>query len=167
MAAYAELLAELRAIVRASAERHAGRVVDARADECFLVFADAADAVAAAQDIQRRMRDAVWPDGVAPQLRIGLHTGTPDLTPDGYVGIDVHRAARVMSAAHGGQILASGVTETAVTGRLPHGVAMSPLGSFSLKGIAEPEQLCQVVGPGPRIELPPRVPAAVTPAGLP
>jgi class 3 adenylate cyclase len=103
------------------------------------------------------MHEMTWPAGAAPLLRIGLHRGTPDLTPDGYVGIDVHRAARVMSAANGGQILASSTMGRSVVDRLPDGVTAEPLGSFSLKGIAGPEVLYRIDRPGPRNETPPRV----------
>jgi class 3 adenylate cyclase len=155
--AYVDILAGLRRTVREAADANGGRVVDARADECFLAFADPLRAVTAAVEIQRRMHEMTWPAGAAPRLRIGLHRGTPDLTPDGYVGIDVHRAARVMSAANGGQILASSTIGRSVVDRLPDGVTAEPLGSFSLKGIAGPEVLYRIDPPGPRNETPPRV----------
>jgi class 3 adenylate cyclase len=155
-AAYAEVLAELRRTVREAADGRAGRVVDARADECFLAFGDPALAVAAAVEIQRRMREATWPNGEMPRLRIGLHLGRPDVTPDGYVGIDVHRAARVMSSANGGQILASGTLGPVVAGHLPDGVSVVLLGDFILKGISEPETLYRIVDRGPAVETPPR-----------
>jgi class 3 adenylate cyclase len=154
--AYVDVLVELRRTVRETADRYMGRVVDARADECFLAFGDPVAAVAAALEIQRRLATAVWPAGAAPLLRVGLHRGTPSLTLDGYVGIDVHRAARVMSAANGGQILASGALARAVIDRLPAGATVIPLGSFTLKGIAEPEDLYQIAGRGPARDAPPR-----------
>ena len=163
--AYVEVLAELRRTVREAADRHAGRVVDARADECFLAFADPTRAVGAAIEIQRRLRETTWPRGETPRLRIGLHRGTPDLTLDGYVGIDVHRAARVMSAANGGQILASTPLASAVADRLPDGVSMMPLGAFVLKGIAGPESLYRIDGPGPVVESPARATPATGEAG--
>ena len=161
-AAYAEVLAELRRTVREAADHHEGRVVDARADECFLAFADPPRAVAAAVEIQRRLREATWPNGETPRLRIGLHLGTPDMTPDGYVGIDVHRAARVMSAANGDQILASGPLGRAAAGHLPDGVSVVLLGDFILKGISEPETLYRIADRGPVVETPPRAEPADT-----
>ncbi|MEK6190775.1 MAG: adenylate/guanylate cyclase domain-containing protein [Chloroflexota bacterium] len=143
--AYIDVLAELRRIVREVTDRFGGRVVDARADECFLAFADPSQAMVAAGEIQRRLGDAIWPAGAAPRMRIGLHCGTPDLTADGYVGIDVHRAARVMATAQGGQIVASATVATAVGERVPQGVNLVPLGYVSLKGISEPEFLYRVV----------------------
>ena len=164
--AYTEVLAELRRTVRETADAHGGRVVDARADECFLAFTDPVDAVAAAVEIQRRMREGGWPAGATPRLRIGLHLGSPELTRDGYVGIDVHVAARVMSAANGGQIFGSAALATAVVDRLPDGLAVQELGSFVLKGIAGPESLYRIDAPGPRDEKLSRVgSAAVTDRG--
>ena len=78
-------------------------------------------------------------------MRIGLHHGTPELTPDGYVGMDVHLAARVMANAEGGQIVASSAMVTGVGGHLPDGVSAVPLGYVNLKGIAEPEFLYRIV----------------------
>jgi class 3 adenylate cyclase len=146
--AYIDVLAELRRIVREVTDRSAGRVVDARADECFLAFAAPAQAVTAAVAIQRRLADASWPSGAEPRMRIGLHRGTPELTSDGYVGLDVHRAARVMAIATGGQIVASAAVATALGDQLPEGVTLLPLGYVSLKGIAEPEFLYRVAGGG-------------------
>ena len=80
-------------------------------------------------------------------MRIGLHLGTPELTADGYVGMDVHLAARVMATAEGGQIVASAPVVTAI-GHLPEGVTAVPLGYVSLKGIAEPEFLYRIAGGG-------------------
>jgi len=142
--AYIDVLAELRRIVREVTDRFAGRVVDARADECFLAFAAPIQAVTAAVEIQRRLGDASWPSGAEPRMRIGLHRGTPDLTSDGYVGLDVHRAARVMATAQGGQIVASAAVATAIGDQLLEGVTLLPLGYVSLKGIAEPEFLYRV-----------------------
>ena len=164
--AYTEVLAELRRTVRETADAHGGRVVDARADECFLAFTDPVDAVAAAVEIQRRMREGGWPAGATPRLQIGLHLGRPELTRDGYVGIDVHVAARVMSAANGGQIFGSAALATAVVDRLPDGLAVQELGSFVLKGIAGPESLYGIDTPGPRDREAARVgSAAVTDRG--
>ena len=146
--AYIDVLAELRRIVREVTDRFAGRVVDARADECFLAFAAPRHALDAAIEIQRRLGLASWPSGAEPRMRIGLHLGTPELTSDGYVGLDVHRAARVMATGQGGQIVASAAVATAIADQLPPGVTLLPLGYVSLKGIAEPEFLYRVAGGG-------------------
>lgn len=158
--AYGQLLSEVRRNIREAADRFAGVVVDARADECFLAFPVALQAVEAAADIQRRLREGTWPPGVAPRLRIGLHLGTPQLTADGYVGLDVHHAARVMSAANGEQILTSASLATAIRGQLPEGLGLLELGWFRLKGIPEPEFLYRVLGPGLASTVPPRASTA-------
>ncbi|MGH2483298.1 MAG: adenylate/guanylate cyclase domain-containing protein, partial [Candidatus Limnocylindria bacterium] len=145
--AYVAILEQLRRIVREAAERGRGRVVDMRADECFVAFADPASAVRTAVDIQQRLGAASWSTATPPRMRIGLHLGTPELTADGYVGMDVHLAARVMATADGGQIVASAAVVTAI-GHLPEGVTAVPLGYVSLKGIAEPEFLYRVAGGG-------------------
>ena len=72
--------------------------------------ARATNAVAAAAAIQRVLTERAWPEGISIRVRIGLHTGEPKLTADGYIGMDVHHAARIMSAGHGGQILLSPTT---------------------------------------------------------
>ena len=158
--AYGQMLGEVRRIIRGAAERFGGHVVDVRADECFLAFASPSAAVECAVDIQRRLREAIWPAGGIPRLRIGLHFGTPELTADGYVGLDVHRAARVMSAGNGDQVLTSATVAMAVRGRLPEGLALLELGWFSLKGILEPEFLYRVTGPGLASATPPRAASA-------
>ncbi|MEP7040088.1 MAG: adenylate/guanylate cyclase domain-containing protein [Chloroflexota bacterium] len=158
--AYVDVLVELRRIIREAADRHGGRVVDARADECFLVFADPPTSVPAAIEIQRRLAEARWPDGVQPHLRIGLHVGTPNLTADGYVGLDVHLAARVMSAANGEQIVASGPVADSAADHLPLGTTFLPLGSFRLRGIPEPVDLYRISAPGLERDTPPRAEAA-------
>lgn len=142
--AYIGILEQLRRIVREAADRGGGRVVDMRADECFLAFPDPASSMRTAVDIQQRLGAASWSAG-KPRMRIGLHHGTPELTPDGYVGLDVHLAARVMATADGGQIVASAAMVTAVGGHMPDGVSAVPLGYVNLKGIAEPEFLYRIV----------------------
>jgi len=157
---YGALLTEVRRNFREAADHFGGVVVDARADECFLAFPLPSEAVEAAVDIQRRLRDGTWPTGMTPRLRVGLHLGTPELTADGYVGLDVHRAARVMSAANGEQILTSGSLANAVKSKLPNGVGLLALGWFSLKGIPEPEFLYRVTGPGLTSQAAPRAQGA-------
>jgi class 3 adenylate cyclase len=139
---YADVLIELRRMATEAAERLGGRLVDAHGDEIFLVFTSPDAAVAAAMDIQDRLARADWPEGMRPRLRIGLHTGRPERSASGYVGLDVHRAARVMSAAHGGQIVASAAVMDAA-GTLPD-ASVRPLGRFALPGLPEPLALVQI-----------------------
>src|ERR1044072_803556 len=101
---YAELLAEHRRILRDAFARYGGVEVDTQGDAFFVAFARASDAIAAASDGQAALRGG--PVGV----RMGLPTGEPVVTEEGYVGIDVHRAARIAAAGHGGQVLLSQAT---------------------------------------------------------
>jgi class 3 adenylate cyclase len=107
-AGYAELLAEHRRVLRDAFARHAGVEVDTQGDAFFVAFQRAGDAVAAAQEIQRA--------GGTIRVRIGIHTGKPTLSSEGYVGMDVHRAPRMCAAAHGGQVVLSQVTRKGLDG---------------------------------------------------
>ncbi|HEX9736462.1 MAG TPA: adenylate/guanylate cyclase domain-containing protein, partial [Thermoanaerobaculia bacterium] len=99
---YGELLAEHRRAIRQAFGRHDGHEIDTQGDAFFYAFASAADALAAAGEAQQHLA------GGRMRVRVGLHTGHPLLTSDGYVGLDVHRAARIAAAGHGGQVLVSG-----------------------------------------------------------
>jgi class 3 adenylate cyclase len=101
---YADVLAEHRRVLREAFSRHGGVEVDTQGDAFFVAFARAGDAVAAAGEAQ----DALATGPV--RVRIGVHTGEPVVTEEGYVGTDVHRAARIMGAGHGGQVLLSETT---------------------------------------------------------
>src|SRR5919198_3515224 len=102
---YEEALADHRRLLRAAFSEHGGCEVDTQGDAFFYAFERAHDAVAAAVAAQRALAAHAWPDGIPLRVRIGIHTGEPSTTGEGYVGIDVHRVARVMSAGHGGQVL--------------------------------------------------------------
>jgi class 3 adenylate cyclase len=134
---YARLLTESRKRLKDAVRSSGGQVVDMRADEMFAVFKRAPDALAAAIVIQRQAPPPV-------RIRVGLHTGRPTLTETGYVGIAVHMAARVCSAAHGGQIVVSRFTREAVADPPPSGVGFRDLGQHRLRGLSEAEQLFQV-----------------------
>jgi len=141
---YAPLLAEVRRLVRAAVRRAGGREVDARADDLFAVFEHAPAALEAALGIQRAMHGGSWPEGIDVRLRIGLHRGRPTLTDTGYVGLAVHAAARICSAAHGGQIVASSAVRLAVSDSLAEGVSLTSLGAWRFQGLPEPVDLFQV-----------------------
>ena len=141
---YPLLLAEVRRLLRAAVRHAGGREVDARADEFFAAFERAPAALEAALAIQRTMRASEWPDGVDVRVRIGLHRGRPTLTDTGYGGLSVHAAARICSAAHGGQILVSSAVRSAVLESLADGVSLRSLGAWRLQGLREPEELYQV-----------------------
>ncbi len=107
---YASVLSQCRQILRAVFGQWNGNVVDTQGDAFFVVFARATDALSAAVAAQRVIASHAFPNGAVVQVRMGLHTGEPQRTADGYVGLDVHRAARMMSAGHGGQVLLSQTT---------------------------------------------------------
>jgi class 3 adenylate cyclase len=141
---YADLLAEERRLIRSIVRDHGGVEIDSRADEFFAAFPETADPAGAALKIQRRLRDHAWPDGVTVRVRIGLHSGQPQATDEGYVGLDVHRATRIGSAGHGGQILLSDVTRSRVERRLPSYARLERLGAFGLKGLSGLESIWQL-----------------------
>src|SRR5205823_2495488 len=96
-----------------------------------------------------------WPAGAAPRVRMGLHTGQPRRTVEGYAGMDLHRGARICHAAHGGQALLSHATAALVETDLPDGVSLRDAGSHRLKDLAHPEHLFDLVVPGLPADFPP------------
>jgi predicted ATPase/DNA-binding SARP family transcriptional activator len=131
---YVDMLAEHRRVLRAVFSRHGGVEVETHGDRFFVAFARASEAVAAAREAQ----EALGPG--TPRVRIGVHTGEPILTDEGYVGIEVHRATRIMSAASGGQVLLSQTTREL----LDETVAVCDLGEHRLKDLTEPQRLYQL-----------------------
>ncbi|HYN18133.1 MAG TPA: adenylate/guanylate cyclase domain-containing protein, partial [Actinomycetes bacterium] len=127
---YGRLLRAHRAILRDAVARHGGVEFGTEGDACFLAFTAAADAMAAAAEAQVALAAADWPGGAGPRVRMGVHTGSPLVVDDDYVGIDVHRAARICSAAHGGQVLLSEATRGAADPG--DGQAMRDLGHHHL-----------------------------------
>src|SRR5712692_9230714 len=142
---YADLLEEYRQLLRAAFQRWNGNVVDTQGDAFFVAFARATDAVAAAVAAQRALASHFWPEGVVVRVRMGLHTGEPTLSSEGYTGLDVHHAARLMSAAHGGQVLLSQTTRDLVEHNLSEGVSLRDLGEHHLKDVERPIHLYQLV----------------------
>jgi len=100
--------------------------------------------VAAAVDGQRALASRAWPEGVDVRVRMGLHTGEARHAADSYVGLDVHRAARIAAAAHGGQVLLSATTRALVEQALSPGLSIRDLGEHRLKDLARPERLYQL-----------------------
>jgi predicted ATPase/class 3 adenylate cyclase len=131
--AYAEALAEHRRVLRAAFAAHDGVEVDTQGDAFFVAFPTAPGAVAAAEEGRR----ALEPGPI--RVRMGLHTGTPTLTAEGYVGVDVHRGARVAGLAHGGQVLL-----TEATAALLDGTTLTDLGRHRLKDFDGPAGLLQL-----------------------
>lgn len=152
---YEEILTVYRAIATGAVERWDGSVVDHPGDGVFAAFTRAADAVRAAIEVRSEAAGAQWPNGVELRVRMGLHTGEPSLGAVGYVGIDVHRAVRIASAAHGGQILCSRATHELVEATRPKGVTLRDLGEHRLKDLLRSERLYQVDSSGAPREFPP------------
>jgi class 3 adenylate cyclase len=152
---YASLLADVRRILRRAVQRSGGTEVDVRADELFAVFERPAGAVEAALAIQRSLKARAWPEGARVRVRIGLHTGSPTLTDNGYVGLPVHTAARIGAVGHGGQIVLSSATVGAVKASLPAGVGLRELGAHRLQGVPDPETLYQLEADGLPASFPP------------
>jgi class 3 adenylate cyclase len=118
---YAEVLAAHDRLLRRAFAAHGGQVVDTQGDAFFASFARAGDAVRAAVAAQRALATHSWPEGATVRVRMGLHTGEPTVTTGRYVGLDVHRAARIGAAGHGGQVLLSPTTRELVAADLPAG----------------------------------------------
>jgi class 3 adenylate cyclase len=134
---YAELLRQERGILRETLTRAEGREIDTQGDAFFFSFPRARDAVAGAVTAQRALGKHEWPEGVWVKVRMGLHTGEPTLGDEGYVGLDVVRAARICSAGHGGQILMSETTRALLGDVLPDQTTLRDLGLQSLKDLGE------------------------------
>lgn len=154
-ARYSSLLDEHRELLRAAFRSHAGIEVNTQGDSMFIAFARAADAVSAAIHGQHALAHHDWPPDGEIRVRMGLHTGEPAVADDDYVGIDVHRAARLCAAGHGAQILVSLTTRDLVERDLPDGAHLRDLGEHRLKDLPRPERIFQLVTPDLPAEFPP------------
>ena len=141
---YREVLTAHRRIVRDTFTACDGIEIDTQGDAFFFVFPRARDAVAAAVGTQREHAAESWPGEVDVRVRIGLHTGEPTVHEEGYVGLDVVRAARICTVGRGGQILLSETTRALLGSGLPEGVSVFPLGQRHLRGIDEPERVFEI-----------------------
>jgi YVTN family beta-propeller protein len=141
---YPGVLADHGRLVRAAFARHGGEEVDTQGDAFFYVFSRARDAAAAAADGQRALQAHAWPEEAELRVRMGLHTGEPVVSEEGYHGLGVHRAARIMAAGHGGQILASQATAAMLADDELPGVEERDLGEFRLKDLDHPEHVYQL-----------------------
>jgi class 3 adenylate cyclase len=146
--AYREMLDAVRTILRDAAIGRDGLVVETRADELFAVFESPAAALEMAVSAQRDLRQRTWTHGLDVRVRIGIHSGYPTVADANYIGMAVHTTARVTAAAHGGQIVVSGDTRTAVWGAAPQGVRFRALGAYRLRGIPDEVPLFQVAAKG-------------------
>jgi class 3 adenylate cyclase len=152
---YGEALSAQRAVLRAAIRDWRGHELGTEGDSFFVAFESAADAVTCCVAAQRELGGHAWPGGVAVRVRMGLHSGEPSRHEDGYIGMDVHRAARLAATAHGGQVVMSSVTwELAHTG-VPAELSVRDLGFHRLKDIDGPEHIYQLAGPGLPEQFPP------------
>src|SRR5437773_1424635 len=131
--AYADALTEHRQLLREAFAAHDGVEVDTQGDAFFYAFARASDAVVAAGDGRLALEQGPL------RVRMGLHTGEPQVTDEGYVGLDVHKAARIAACGHGGQVLLS-----EQTARLVEQAALCDLGEHRLKDLSAPERIYQL-----------------------
>ena len=161
--AYADLLAEHRRLLSEAFERHRGFQVDSEGDAFFVTFASAGDAAAAASEAQRALAGHPWPGETEIRVRIGLHSGEPRLIERRYVGLDVHQAARVMAAGHGGQVLLSESTRTLLDDRFQ----VRDLGDHRLKDLSGPQRLYQLLIEGLPGDFPPLKTLDNRPTNLP
>jgi predicted ATPase/class 3 adenylate cyclase len=152
---YARVLSEHRRLLRGICHREGGREIGSQGDGLFMAFARARDAVAAAVAAQLALLEHSWPEGAGPRVRMAIHTGEPAMAAGEFVGLDLHRAARICDAGHGGQILVSATAGSLIEGRLAAQVTLRNLGSHRLRDLQQPEQLFQVVHP----DLPQEFPA--------
>ncbi len=151
-------------VLREAFRRHGGYEQRTEGDSFFVVFQDAGAAVAAATDAQRMLAAQAWPGGRPVGVRMGLHTGEPTPVAGDYVGLDVHRAARIAAAGHGGQVLLSRTTRASAA--LPRGVSLRDLGEHRLKDLARPEWIFQLETEGLEGDFPP-LNSLETPSNLP
>jgi class 3 adenylate cyclase len=141
---YGQLLADHHRLLRAAFEEWGGQELQSQGDAFVVAFGRARDAIAAAVAAQRALAAHPWPDGLAVRVRMGLHTGEPSLSEAGLVSLAVHRAARISSAGHGGQVLLSRTTCDLVQDELPDDVRVRDLGEHRLKDLDRPERLFQL-----------------------
>ncbi len=167
---FADLLDRHHSLLRQAFGDAGGIEVGTEGDAFFVVFRSAGDALLGAVAAQRALAAEPWPDGASVRVRMGIHTGEGMLGGDNYAGLDVHRAARISAAAHGGQVLLSGATYGLVGGAAPDGVSFRDLGEHRLKDLDRPVRLVQLVVdglpsdfPAPRsLETPTNLPVQVT-----
>jgi class 3 adenylate cyclase len=163
---YEWLLSDHRRLMRERFGERGGVEIDTQGDAFFFAFPRARDAVAAAVDAQRVHAAQEWPAGCEVRVRMGLHTGEPAVGSEGYLGLDVVRAARLCTAGGGGHVLLSETTRALVGSSLPEGVSLFPLGERRLKDIDEPERVfeLEIEGVTPAAPPPPAAPEPPPPA---
>jgi predicted ATPase/class 3 adenylate cyclase len=164
---YAGTLDTHRQVLRDVFARHDGHEVDTQGDAFFVAFARARNAVTAAAEAQRALAEQSWPEGRAFRVRIGIHTAEATPTAEGYVGVGVHRGARICVAGHGGQVLVSHTTRDLVAEEPGLMLTLRELGEHRLKDLTEPQRLYQLAGDGLATEFPPLRTLENRPTNLP
>src|SRR6185437_11955859 len=152
---YGEALSAQRAIQRAAFADFGGHEMGTEGDSFFVVFSSAADAAWSCVTAQHNLAGHNWPGGTTLRVRMGLHSGEPARHEDGYIGMDVHRAARIAAAAHGGQVVASDAARLLAAPHLPANVSFRDLGFHRLKDIEAPEHVFQLTDAGLPDRFPP------------
>ncbi|MCA1831377.1 MAG: AAA family ATPase [Actinobacteria bacterium] len=164
---YIPLLEDQQRLLRSAFGAHGGTVLGTEGDSFFVVFPAAVEAIAAAVDAQRAVAKHGWPQGATVHIRMGLHTGEGTLGGDNYVGLDVHRAARIAGVAHGGQVLMSESTRSLVEQSIEGEASLRDLGEHRLKDLLKPERIFQIVHPELPSEFPPLASLSYRPNNLP
>jgi class 3 adenylate cyclase len=141
---YEDVIRDHRRIVRESFAASDGVEIDSQGDSFFWAFARARDAVTGAVSAQRAHAEHAWPDGERVRVRMGLHTGEPAVGAEGYLGVDVVRAARLAATGRGGSVLLSETTRALLGSSLPDGVSVHAVGERQLKGLDEPERIYEL-----------------------
>ena len=168
---YDRVLSDHRRLMRERFTERGGVEIDTQGDAFFFAFPRARDAVEAAVEVQRAHAAHDWPQGCTVLVRMGLHTGEPAVGSEGYLGLDVVRAARLCTAGKGGHVLLSDTTRALVGATLPEGVSIFPLGERRLKDFDEPERVFELEIEGataphehetaePQVPAPPQPPRA-------
>jgi predicted ATPase len=152
---FAEVLADHHRLLRAAFHEHGGCEFGTQGDAFFVAFTRPEDALAAAASVQRALARQPWPEGISMRVRIGVHTGTPSRAGENYVGLDLHRGARICAAAHGGQIVLSRATRALLSDDVLDGSFLRDLGEHRLKDLREREWLYELVLPDLPSEHPP------------
>jgi DNA-binding NarL/FixJ family response regulator/class 3 adenylate cyclase len=153
--AYAQVMADHERLLRAAFQTTGGHEINTQGDSFFVAFRKPKDAVGAAVEAQRALARQPWPGGAELRVRIGIHTGEATVAGDRYVGLAVHRAARICAAAHGGQVLLSQTTQALLEDEEELGeLDFSDLGPRSLKDFDRPVRIYQLLAPDLPAEFP-------------
>ncbi len=147
---YGDVVRDHRRLLREHLGGKGGTEVDTQGDAFFYSFPRARDAVTGAVAAQRALAEHAWPEGAEVRVRMGLHTGEPSVGDEGYLGLDVVRAARICSAGHGGQILLSETTRALLGNDLPDGASVVDLGQQNLKDVQHERIYQLALDGGPR-----------------